>query len=148
MNVVAANGNVGIGTAVPGEMLQIVGGNGKVDVGKSWLTTSDARLKTNVKTIEGALEKVLALRGVRFDVTKDSKMLPGKPKHIGFIAQELREHFPEIVATDKKGYFAVDYDKMSAILVEAIKEQQKQIESLKSRITSCEKDSGSGTSKH
>ncbi len=70
------------------------------------------------------------------DVRVGAKELKeGEGKHIGFVAQELKGEFPELVVTDQKGDNAVDYDKMTAVLVEAIKEQQRQIADLRSEIS-------------
>jgi uncharacterized protein YlzI (FlbEa/FlbD family) len=74
------------------------------------------------------------LRGVRFDLAEDERVVDGSGKYIGFIAQELESMFPEFVVTESNGYKSVAYDKMSAVLVEAVKEQQKIIESQKAKI--------------
>jgi hypothetical protein len=132
-------GNVGIGAISPGQKLDITGGNGRVASGYSWLTNSDARLKKNVTTLDGSLEKMLAVRGVQFDLVADKELNPGKGKHIGFIAQELETEFPELVVTDEMGMKAVAYDKMTPVLVEAVKEQQQQIELLKKEVAELKK---------
>jgi hypothetical protein len=104
-------------------------------------TVSDKRLKDNVKTIDNALEKIMKLRGVEFDWIGASR----KGQHdIGLIAQEVEEVIPEIVRekefkvgefTDNKQTFkTVDYDKMVGVLIEAIKEQQQQINELKEKL--------------
>lgn len=89
---------------------------------------SDERLKTNVETIPNALTKVLALRGVEFD--KDGK------HSIGVIAQEVQKIIPEVVleANDEMKTLSVAYGNMVGLLIEAIKEQQKQIEELKALV--------------
>jgi len=91
---------------------------------------SDARVKTNVKTIENALDKTLALRGVSYNRT-DSDDTKTK---IGVIAQETLEVVPEVVNQDNSGMYNVSYGNMAALFIEAIKEQQAQIEELKSEI--------------
>ncbi|MEA2112812.1 MAG: tail fiber domain-containing protein, partial [Patescibacteria group bacterium] len=53
---------------------------------------------------------------------------------IGLIAQELEEHFPHLVNTDSEGYKSIQYGKLSAVLLEGMKEQQQEIEELKARI--------------
>ncbi len=128
------NGYVGIGTMGPTEKLHIGAGHGKVDVGYQWLTTSDQRLKKNITTLEGTLEKVAAIRGVRYDVKDDSAPLLGQGKYIGVIAQEVEEQFPELVVTDSDGFKSVAYDKLSAIAIQAIKELKAENEALKKRI--------------
>jgi len=86
---------------------------------------SDARLKTNVKTIENALDKTMKLRGVTFD--KDGKA------GIGVIAQEIREVLPEVVveAKDDDKTLSVAYGNVVGLLIEAIKELKAEIEELK-----------------
>ena len=58
---------------------------------------------------------------------------------MGFIAQEVEKVFPELVFTDKQGYKAVDYPKIMPVLVEAIKDQQVQINELKQKLENLEK---------
>jgi hypothetical protein len=89
---------------------------------------SDERLKTNVKTIENALEKVNALRGVEFDRTDINT------KGIGVIAQEVEKVLPDVVSENKDGYKSVAYGNMVGVLIEAVKELTKEVEYLKSKI--------------
>lgn len=90
---------------------------------------SDARLKENVETIDNALNKVCNLRGVSY--SKDGK------KGIGVIAQEVEEVIPEVVGTldDKDATRTVAYGNIVGVLIEAIKEQQQQIEDLTAKVT-------------
>jgi hypothetical protein len=90
---------------------------------------SDARVKTNIKTIDNALSKVLALRGVTYNRTD----LEDKSEQIGVIAQEVKEILPQVVIEENDRY-SVAYGNIVGILIEAIKEQQSQIEELKSRL--------------
>ena len=71
---------------------------------------------------------------MRYDLIGAKELKEGEGRHIGFVAQELEREFPELVSTDEKGDKAVDYGKMTAVLVEAIKEQQRQIAGLRSEI--------------
>lgn len=82
--------------------------------------SSDERLKDNVVEIEGALDKVLSLRGVEFDWNDNQEVHHGHD--IGVIAQEVEAVAPELVETRDDGYKAVKYDKLSALLIQAIKE--------------------------
>jgi hypothetical protein len=91
---------------------------------------SDARVKTNVKTIENALDKVLGLRGVSYNRI-DSE---DKKTKIGVIAQETLPIVPEVVNQDNDGMYNVAYGNFGGLFIEAFKEQQKQIEELKSII--------------
>ncbi|MFA7255745.1 MAG: tail fiber domain-containing protein [Candidatus Omnitrophota bacterium] len=140
LNPDPTGGNVGIITLTPGAKLDISGGNGRVGSGYNWLRTSDARLKKNITPLNGSLEKVTAVRGVRFDLIEEDTSTPGKGRYIGFIAQELEKEFPELVVTDKKGLKAVAYDKMTAVLVEAVKEQERKIQKRQQQIDFLKKE--------
>ncbi|MCP4752301.1 MAG: tail fiber domain-containing protein, partial [Proteobacteria bacterium] len=124
-------GLVGIGMMTPDQKLDIVAGHGRVASGYSWLTNSDSRFKKNIATLENSLEKVTRLRGVRYDLDTDDDIEPDRGKHIGIIAQELETEYPEFVEEDPDGYKSGAYDKLSAVLIEAVKEQQNQIGELK-----------------
>jgi hypothetical protein len=130
-NVSVKNGRLGIGNIDPGQKLDITAENGRVESGYSWLTNSDIRYKQNITTLDNSLEKILNIRGVHYDLKNDNQVKKGYDKHIGFIAQELEKEFPEFVVTEENGYKSVSYDKMTAVLVEAMKEQQTQIDELK-----------------
>lgn len=127
-------GNVGIGTAAPTVRLQVSGDI----IANSIAGSSDLRYKTNVRSITSPLEKVKSLRGVYFNW--DQKSFPSKDfsdkTELGFIAQEVEKVLPEVVSKDNspEEYRSVKYDKVVALLVEAIKEQQKQIDSLKTQV--------------
>lgn len=108
----AVDGNAGIGTTSPSEKLE-VSGNVKAT---AFISTSDRRLKTNIRTSEG-LSKVTQLRGVRFNWKSDGVA------EYGTIAQEVEQVFPELVITDKKtGFKAVKYQALIGPLIEATKE--------------------------
>jgi len=96
----------------------------------SFITYSDERLKDNIETLDNALDTVQRLRGVSYDWKAD-----GSPD-IGFIAQEVKNVVPALVhGSDEKGY-AMDYPSMNALLVEAVKQQQGQIENLRKIVES------------
>ena len=88
---------------------------------------SDRRVKENIHTIDNALDKVNNLRGVYY-TRIDSE---DKQRKVGVIAQETLEVLPEVVGQDTDGMYNVAYGNITAVLIEAIKEQQKQIEELK-----------------
>ncbi len=95
---------------------------------------SDLRLKKEVQVLDSALTKILKLRGVSYVWNQEAfpnRHFP-EGRQIGVIAQEMEEVFPELVNTDKNGFKSVAYAQMAPILIEAIKEQQGQIEELKS----------------
>ncbi|MCK9272849.1 tail fiber domain-containing protein [Candidatus Gracilibacteria bacterium] len=130
---VRGDGNVGIGTNNPGTDKLYVNGTAR---GTSWTNISDQRYKKNITPINNSLDKVLKLNGVTFDWRADefgNKNFP-EGKQVGFIAQEVEKVVPEVVTTDGEGYKGVEYANITALLVNAIKEQQKQIEELKSEI--------------
>ncbi|UYZ59483.1 tail fiber domain-containing protein [Hymenobacter latericus] len=120
---------VGIGTPAPQATLHVIG-----DVLASGAITqlSDAQFKTDVQPLQNALGKVLALQGVRFRWR--AKEFPAQrfatDPQVGLVAQEVAEHYPELVCTDARGHQSLDYGRLTAVLVEAMKEQQAQIEAL------------------
>jgi len=134
-SIIYDNGtNVGIGDATPSYKLDVYG-TGRFTsslTAQSFIYSSDRRLKENIKTINNPLNKILALRGVSFS-WRDSK----KPS-LGLIAQEVEEVFPEIVSQEGE-YKAVGYGNLVAPLIEAVKEQQRQIETLRERVAGLEK---------
>ena len=93
------------------------------------VVTSDRKLKTNIITIDNSLEKVNKMRGVYFD-WKDKEKYNNR-KQIGFIAQEVEEVVPELVSNGDPGTKAVNYAQTVALLLEAVKEQNKIIEELR-----------------
>jgi hypothetical protein len=130
--------NVGIGTTTPSERLEVCGNAkvvGQIIANSSNLSagvtcSSDIRYKKDITPLTNSLNNVMQLRGVYyFWKTKEfpEKQFPDA-RQIGFIAQELEKVYPEVVFTDKDGYKSVDYSRLTPILVEAIKEQQKIIQ--------------------
>jgi hypothetical protein len=121
--------NVGVGIAPAGTFkLQVNGKVGSTGINE----TSDLRYKKNIFTIENPVQKVLALRGVNYfwrtDEFKEKNF--DSTAQIGLIAQEVEKIIPQVVATDANGFKSVEYSKLVALLIEAIKEQQKKIEAL------------------
>jgi hypothetical protein len=106
---------------------------GSLRIVGSYLQFSDARYKINVQTFAGALAAITRLRGVTFNWNPELNKSPNT--QIGFIAQEVEAVLPEIVSTDKEGYKSVAYSNAVPVLVEAIKEQQTQIERQQKQIT-------------
>lgn len=124
----ANGGNVGIGTIAPISKLHVEGNVCASNVS----CFSSRRWKTNIQTFEGALDKVQRLRGVSYDWKEDGK------HHIGLIAEEVGKVIPEIVTYEENGEDAraLDYSRLVAVLIEAVKEQQKQIDELKAIVKS------------
>ncbi len=138
---------------------------------KSQPQLSDARFKTELGTIQGALDLVRHLRGVRYrwnerglshftrDIEDTVSAGPSataeenqrlwdlererfRSKHggaqVGLIAQEVEQAVPEVVRTDREGYKSLDYGHLTAVLIEAVKEQQGLIDDLRSRLATLE----------
>jgi trimeric autotransporter adhesin len=112
---------VGIGTATPSSVLTIAQGAGH-PVSDGWETFSSRRWKTNIQTLHGALGKVEQLRGVSYDLKANGK------HEVGVIAEEVGAVVPELVSYEENGKDArsVDYSRLTALLIEATKEQQRE----------------------
>lgn len=135
-----SGGNVGIGTTNPSQKLHVTGNGlftGTVTASCGVLACSDIRYKENIQTIENPIEKINAISGVTYDWKVNEFPEKGftDQKQIGFIAQELEKVLPEMVHTDENGFKTVDYAKATPVLVEAMKEQQHQIDMLKEQYT-------------
>ena len=133
MIITGNEGNVGIGTTSPGSYKLYVNGTAYSTGG--W-QSSDLRLKKNVENLTGVVEKLKNINGVKFDWRCDEFPDKGLPeaREIGIIAQEVEKEFPELVSYDNDGYKVLAYDRFVAVLLEAIKEQQKEIEQLKAQL--------------
>jgi len=93
--------------------------------------SSDERLKDNITPIGSAIDKLNTIGGYEFDWNNSSEH---SGHDVGVIAQEIEKVLPEVVVTRGNGYKAVRYEKIVALLIQAIKEQQSQIDDLKSRL--------------
>jgi hypothetical protein len=128
------DGEVGIGTDDPQHTLDV---NGDIGSNGSVYHSSDQRWKKRVHPLSGSLEKVQRLQGVTFEWKRDE--FPDRNfsdgEHIGLIAQEVEDVLPELVMIDSEGYKSVAYANLVAVLIEAVKEQQEQIEELKFELT-------------
>ena len=117
------DGNLGIGTATPSAKLEVSG---------TITETSMRETKTNIENMNDMLPAVLQMQGVKFDWKEDSY---GGKDNFGFIAEDMQEILPEVVTCSSDGKAAgIQYSKLTAVLVEAIKEQQIQIDELKSKL--------------
>jgi hypothetical protein len=119
------DGLIGMGTSnlSPAYTLNVIGA---INATESITSSSDARLKTNIQPLQNALTKIRGITGYSFEF----KSMPEK-QHIGLLAQEVEQVQPELVTEDTEGMKSIAYGNLIALLVEAIKEQQKQIEDLK-----------------
>ena len=114
-------GRVGIGVANPLHTLEIsVGGTTLAD---AWTSRSSRRFKTNIRPLERALEKVQQLQGVSYERKSDAK------REIGVIAEDVEEIVPEVVSRDSETHDVegVDYSRLTALLIEAVKSQQAEL---------------------
>jgi hypothetical protein len=127
----AVTGNVGIGTSSPDSKLEVVG-NVKVtgDVTATTLSElSSRRWKENIEPLGEALEKVERLQGVSYNRKADGQ------HDIGFIAEEVGAVVPEVVLWKETGEAqSLNYGRLTALLVEAVKEQQAQIRALQEEL--------------
>ena len=96
--------------------------------------SSDKRLKTNIQKIDKPLEKILKLNGMSFEWKRNIDEKVENKTNIGIIAQEVEKVLPEIVKKRDDGYLAVKYEQLVPVLIEGIKEQQKQIDELKKKL--------------
>ena len=128
-----SSGNVGIGTTTPGSYKLYVAGNAYTT--GSW-GGSDARWKKNITLLQNSLSKVLELEGVNYNWRVDEfpNMSFDNDTHIGLIAQELELVIPELVKTNDDGYKSIAYDKLTVVLVEAVKELKQENDELKQRL--------------
>jgi hypothetical protein len=125
------NGNVGIGTLSPVVRFQVGNnGDGTVARANAWQTFSDERFKKDIVPIPNALEKLDALNGYYYYWKEGAD----EHRQAGLMAQEVEKVLPEIVNTDNQGYKSVDYGKMNALLIQALKEQNKKVEALQEQI--------------
>jgi hypothetical protein len=98
------------------------------------LPSSDVRLKSNIKQIENALDKVMQLNGVEYDFIDETYCGYLGVHQVGLIAQDVEKVIPEVVGENLDGYKAISYQHLISVLIEAVKEQQQQIENLKKMI--------------
>jgi hypothetical protein len=97
--------------------------------------SSDERLKENITPIANALDKVKSLTGVEFDWKPEHKEAHGhEGRDTGIIAQQVLAVMPTAVRTNDTGYLAVRYEKLISLLIEGMKEQQTQIDELKTKL--------------
>ncbi|MCP4459455.1 MAG: tail fiber domain-containing protein, partial [Cytophagales bacterium] len=132
------NTPIGVATASTGRftrvtvttMLSSPGGSTVMIDGSGILNTSDRRLKENIFLLQNTIEKLNKLGGYNYNYKADSD----KKKQIGVIAQELEKVFPELVSTNSEGYKMVNYQGLIPVLMEALKEQQVEINELNARL--------------
>ncbi len=113
-----------------------VGISGALNVGGDVVAyaSSDERLKNNIEIISNPIEKVKQLKGVTWEWNENADELQQSLPNVGVIAQDVEKVLPQLVHDRENGYKGVDYAKLTGLLIEAIKEQQKQIEELKLKL--------------
>ncbi len=126
------------------DRIEINGATGQVDIGtngdgsqiraNAFTAYSDRRFKTDIELLTNALEKLNKINGYTYK-WKDK---PDTTTQVGVVAQEIEKVLPEIVSTDSEGYKSVAYSRLTVLLIEAVKEQQKIIDDQLSRIASNE----------
>lgn len=143
VGVYAANayvqmGSFGVGTPASGVLGEI-----RAAATITAFYSSDERLKKNITSIDNPIGKVMAIRGVTFEWTDEEIERRGgvdgkyvRSEEIGVVAQEIEKVLPQIVAERPDGYKAVRYEMIVPLLIESIKDQQKQIDELKQIIRS------------
>ena len=114
-------GKVGIGTANPGFTLEVNGSAGKPG-GGAWSVASDVRLKKNIRPLDGALDKLLALHGVTFEYLDPEKIHELSGERMGLLAQEVENVFPDWVETAPDGYKRVTVRGLEALLIEGLRQ--------------------------
>ncbi|HKO43114.1 MAG TPA: tail fiber domain-containing protein [Pyrinomonadaceae bacterium] len=131
---ITSAGLVGIGTNAPTDTLSVNGTASKTG-GGSWAVFSDERLKNIKGNFNSGLKAVMQLQPVRYEYKRDNALgLNSAGEHIGFGAHELQKIIPEAVSTTSDGYLQVNNDPIIWTMLNAIKEQQKEIEQLKGEI--------------
>ena len=129
---VMSTGRVGIDVDDPCQKLQVAG---NITYSGVVACSSDRRYKKNIKELDSTLDIVNKIKPVQYFLKTED--FPHKEfsesKQIGFIAQDIQKYFPELVVDDGNGYLSVDYGKMTPILLRAIQELSKELETLKTQ---------------
>jgi hypothetical protein len=118
--------SIGVNTAAPGT-------SGVIRAASDIIAfySSDERLKDNVVEIDNAVEKVESLRGVEFDWNDKQEIYEGHD--VGVIAQDVEKVLPELVENRDNGYKAVKYEKLTALLIQAVKELSAKVKELENK---------------
>ncbi len=146
-------GRVGIERQNPTYTLDVNG----IARATAFITSSDARLKENIATIENPMDVIQNLRGTTYDLKTETEFeIDGDGgMHSGFIAQEIEKDLPHVVFTDEQGLKAVNYIEVIPYLVEGMKELsdrneelERQVEALNAQLngTTSPSDKGAGSS--
>lgn len=132
--IVLASGNVGIATNAPTDTLSVNGTASKPG-GGSWAVFSDERLKKIHGTYTRGLSAVMRLQPLFYEYKSDNALgLKSEGQHVGFGARSVQQVIPEAVTKTSDGYLMVNNDPILWTMLNAIKEQQKEIEDLKAQV--------------
>ena len=136
------NGNVGIGTTAPDQRLSVNGSASKVG-GGSWAVFSDERLKNVNGRFTRGLSDLMRLNPIRFEYKPDNALgLRGEGEYVGFSEQEVERVLPEAVTRSANGYLQINNDPIIWTTLNAVKEQQAQIEAQRKIIEKLEQRLG------
>lgn len=127
------SGNIGIGINRPDEKLHV---DGNICYTGTSAACSDARYKKDITQIKDALKSIMNINGVKFKwkINEFEDKNFNTETQLGVIAQDIEPYLPELVITNKEGFKSVDYPKLTAVLIEAIKQQQNQYTALEKRL--------------
>ena len=109
--------------------------NGDLTVTGTITELSDRRYKTEIEPVKNALQKIQAIDAVYYQWDKEThpELVVSDEREIGVIAQDVEKVFPELVKTNEKGFKSVNYSKLSAVLLQVVKEQQERIDNLEKK---------------
>lgn len=130
----AAISNIVMYNAATNTQMNLYAAQGIKPGGGPWANSSDERLKKNIQTLSGSLDKLLRLRGVSYEYNDPSRRdyLPGT-QH-GMVAQEVEKVFPEWISEGKDGFKTLGIMGFEALVVEALRELKNEIEAIKEKI--------------
>lgn len=146
MRIEGVSGNVGIGTNTPGYQLHLSLNSAAKPGSNAWTIPSDGTLKTNVHDYKDGLKELMSIQPVWYTYTGEAGM--PRETFVGVIAQDLQKIAPYMVkewtyrsspSENGKTYLGVDNGSMTYMMINAIKEQQQQIEDLKKTIEAQQK---------
>jgi hypothetical protein len=130
--VLTSTSRVGIGTLAPDQTLSVGTGDASKPGGGSWLMFSDERRKNIKGRFTPGLKAVMQLQPLRYEYKPDNALgIKSEGEHVGFGAQAVQKIIPEAVSKSEKGYLLVNNDPIIWTMLNAIKEQQKEIETLR-----------------
>lgn len=133
-----SSGRIGVNTLTPAYELDVVG---TMCASNGVCQQSDRRLKKDIEALSDALSAILVLTPVRYNWRNEQypERQFSRERQLGFIAQEVQDIVPEIVTQGSDGMLAIDYARLTPLLVQAVKEQQTEIESLTQRLAKLER---------